>query len=108
MPSDAAIQQVWILSLVIFAVVLAVVALMLTLILWTARQIHAGVAGIWTVGQKVANNTIQIALLHRTNHFVKRILDGAAATAGAVAAVERHAATCPRCPTCVTAGREGA
>ncbi len=101
MPSDAAIQQVWIVSLVIYFVVVAVVATMLTLILWAAKQIHGGVAAIWTAGQKVANNTIHIALLLRTNHLASRILAAAGGTAGAVAGIERHAADCPHCPTCV-------
>lgn len=108
MPSEAAIQQVWIISLVIYLVVLAVVAVLLTLILRVARRIHHGAAAIWIVGQKVANNTIQIALLMRTNHVVTDILSAAGRTASAVAAVERHAAGCPHCPTCVTrAGQQG-
>ncbi len=86
MPSEAAIQSVWIWSLVIYFVVVLVVAVMLTLILRTARRIHEGVSAIWTIGQKVANNTIHIALLHRTNHRVKGTLDAALVTAGAVAA----------------------
>ncbi|MDQ3487013.1 MAG: hypothetical protein M3468_04675, partial [Acidobacteriota bacterium] len=61
------VQQVWVLSLLIFTVVLVVVAVLLTLILRTSKQIHGGVSAIWTAGQKVANNTIHLALLHRTN-----------------------------------------
>lgn len=102
MPSDAAIQQVWILSLVSFFAVVIVVAVMLTLILRTVQRIHEGAAAIWTVGQKVANNTIQIALLVRTNHIVGRILQSAGRTAAAVQGVAAHAAGCPRCPACVT------
>lgn len=101
MPSEAAIQQVWIVSLLVYVVVVAVVATMLTLILFTARRIHGGAAAIWTVGQKVANNTIHIALLLRTNHLASRILAAAGGTAGAVAGIERHAADCPHCPSCV-------
>jgi len=105
MPSEAVIQQVWTISLVVYFVVVAVVAVLLTLIYGTARRIHGGAAAIWTTGQKVANNTIQIALLIRTNHLVARILDAAAGTAGAVQAIERHAGACPHCPTCVLGGR---
>jgi hypothetical protein len=101
MPTESAIQQVWIASLVIYFVVVLVVAVLLTLILHTARQIHGGVAAIWTTGQKVANNTIHIPLLARTNHLVTRILDSAARTAGAVTAVQQHSAGCPGCPACV-------
>ncbi len=66
-----AIQQVWTLSLVIFAVVLVVVAVLLTLILVTAKRIHAGVSAIWTSGQKVANNTVQLALLQCREHGLR-------------------------------------
>jgi hypothetical protein len=55
----------------------------------------------------VANNTIQIPLLARTNHLLQKILDSAVRTAGAVAAVEQHAASCPYCPTCVIGGPGG-
>ncbi|MCA1561225.1 MAG: hypothetical protein LC804_13520, partial [Acidobacteria bacterium] len=69
-PLDAAtVQQVWILSLAIFVVVLIVVATLLTLILRTGKQIHAGVSAIWDVGQRVANNTVHISLLDHTNHL---------------------------------------
>ncbi len=102
MPTEAAVQQVWIWSLVIYFVVVAVVALMLTLILMTVRRIHGGAAAIWNTGQKVANNTIHIALLFRTNDVVKRILESAVRTAGAVGVVASHAQSCPHCPTCVT------
>jgi hypothetical protein len=107
MPTEAAIQSVWIWSLVVYGVVVAVVAVMLTLILSTARRIHEAVSAIWTVGQKVANNTIHVPLLHRTNHLLKGIVEHAGATAMAVAAVEQHAGTCPHCPTCVTGGQRG-
>lgn len=107
MPSETAIAQVWIWSLVLYFVVVVVVAVLLTLILMTTRQIKAGAAAIWTSGQKVANNTIQIPLLARTNHLVTSILDSAVRTAGAVAAVERHAGSCPHCPACVIGGPVG-
>lgn len=95
------IQQVWTLSLVIFVVVLVVVAVLLTLILVTAKRIHAGVAAIWTSGQKVANNTVQLALLHRTNHLAGRILASAGNVATATGAIATHAAGCAGCPACV-------
>ena len=104
MPSEAAVQQVWTLSLVIYFVVVGVVAVLLTMILRTVRQIHAGAAAIWVSGQKVANNTIQIPLLARTNVLVRHVLDSAVRTAGAVAAIEQHSGACPHCPTCVLGG----
>ena len=66
-----------------------------------------GAAAIWVSGQKVANNTIQIPLLARTNHLVTKILESAVRTAGAVAAVEHHAGLCPHCPACVIGAKEG-
>lgn len=105
MPSEQAIQQVWMVSLAVYFVVVAVVAVLLTMILVTARRIREGAAAIWTVGQKVANNTIHIALLVETNHVVRRIRDRAVETADAVGAIEQHAGGCPRCPDCVTRGR---
>lgn len=104
MPSDAAIAQVWTWSLVIYFVVVAVVALLLTMILMTVRKIHQGTAAIWNTGQKVANNTIHIPLLLQTNDVTSRILASAARTAAAVDAVAQHAASCPHCPQCVIGG----
>ncbi|MGH7278487.1 MAG: hypothetical protein ACREJG_07340, partial [Candidatus Rokuibacteriota bacterium] len=71
------IQQVWTITLAVYAVVLVVVAALLALILRSARQIHAGVSAIWTVGQKIANDTIHIALLDTTNHVAGQILGSA-------------------------------
>lgn len=99
------VQQVWGLSLVIYAVVVVVVAVLLTLILRTVRRIHAGASAIWDVGQKVANNTIQIPLLNQTNHIVARILDSAGRIAAGAGAIHRHAEGCPGCPACVLGRR---
>lgn len=95
------VQRIWIVTLVVYGVVLAVVALLLTLILRTAREIRGGVSAIWTVGQQVANNTVQIALLNTTNHLAADILGAAGGVAGATAALKTHAEGCPGCPTCV-------
>ena len=95
------IQQVWILSLVVFVVVLLVVAVLLTLILRTTKQIHGGVSAIWNAGQRVANNTVHLALLDRTNYLGERILQSAAGVAAATGALASHAAGCPGCPQCV-------
>ena len=82
------------------------VATLLTLILRAARDIRAGVSEIWTVGQQVANNTIHIALLETTTHVAGSILDCAKGIIAGTAALQRHAATCPDCPTCVTGRRD--
>ena len=99
--SAEAVQQVWVLSLVVFVVVLLVVAALLTLILSTAKQIHGGVSAIWTAGQKVANNTVHLALLDRTNYLAAGILQSAGGIAAATDALATHATGCPGCPACV-------
>lgn len=98
-----AVRTVWLASLGVFLVVLVVVAVLLTLILRTAKSIRGGVAEIWNVGQKVANNTIHISLLDSTNHIVSAILGNAANVAAATGAIAAHAHQCPHCPSCVTA-----
>jgi K+ transporter len=103
--TEAAVQQVWMLSLVIYLVVLIVVAVLLTMILRTAQAIRGGVSAIWTVGQKVANNTIHIPLLVRTNQVASQILESAKGVVVATAAVKSHAEGCPGCPACVLGRR---
>ncbi len=100
-PSPETIQRVWGLSLAIYLLVVIVVAVLLTLILIEARRIHAGAREIWNVGQKVANNTIHIALLDTTNHVAGRILASAGGVAAAAAALKSHAESCPGCPACI-------
>jgi hypothetical protein len=98
-----AVYTVWSLSLVLGVVVLGVVTALLELILRSARRIESVVGDIWTAGKGVANNTIHIALLHRTNLTLGRILEAAGGILSAVSAIRAHAQRCPRCPDC--AGR---
>ena len=99
------IQRIWIVTLVIYAVVLLVVATLLTLILRAAKDIREGVSAIWTVGQQVANNTIHIALLDTTLHIAGEILECAKGIIPSTAALKSHAERCAECPTCVTGQR---
>jgi len=96
------IQRMWVVTLVIYAVVLIVVATLLTLILRAAKNIRAGVSAIWTAGQQVANNTIHIALLDTTVHTAGEILECAKGIISSTAALQAHAERCLGCPTCVT------
>jgi hypothetical protein len=96
------IQRMWIITLVIYAVVLVVVATLLTLILRAATDIRAGVSAIWTAGQQVANNTIHIAMLDTTIHIAGEILECAKGIIPSTAALKAHAERCAECPTCVT------
>src|SRR5262245_25947842 len=91
------IRTMWIASLAIYAIVVLVVAILLTLVLKAARDIRDGVAAIWTVGQQVANNTIHIALLDTTNHVAGEILERARGIAAGTRALESHAERCSGC-----------
>jgi hypothetical protein len=100
-PSPDTIVTIWGVSLAIFFVVVGVVAFLLLQIFRSAQAVHDVVSDIWTVGQKVANNTIHIALLRRTNAVAGRILTSAVGVVHATAAIEAHARDCPGCPACV-------
>ena len=91
--------------MVVFVVVLVVVAVLLTLILRTTYQIKGGVAVIWNVGQRIANNTIQLSMLAKTNVAAAQILTSAVGILGATAAIKSHAQACPGCPACVLGPR---
>jgi Na+-transporting methylmalonyl-CoA/oxaloacetate decarboxylase gamma subunit len=93
--SPGAALTVWWVSLGIGVVVIVVVAILLALIVRAAGQIEATAADIWTVGQRVANNTIHIPMLHRTNQIVDAIVERALGIDGATAAIEEHALDCP-------------
>jgi|SRR5215831_11950256 len=95
------IERLWTVSLVVYGLVLIAVLVLLTLIVRAARDVRAGVSAIWTVGQRVANNTIHIALLDTTNHIAGAILGSAQGVVAASAVVRDHAVACPGCPWCV-------
>ena len=80
--SAQTVQLVWSVSLVLGIVVTVVVAVLLHLLLKTTRRILAAAADIWTDGQRVANNTVQIAMLDRTNQLFAGILTEAVLLAG--------------------------
>ena len=100
-----AASAVWGTSLVLFLVVLAVVAALLTLILQTARRIAAVAGQIWVVGQGIANNTVHIPLLATTNDAVAQILAAAGKILEQVTRIRAHAEQCPGCPACVVPRR---
>ncbi len=91
MVNEGAAYTVWWISLGIGVVVIVVVAVLLTLIVRTARQIEGAAADIWIVGQRIANNTVHIPLLHRTNQIVGGILERVSGIDEATAQIEEHA-----------------
>ena len=95
------VYLIWWVSIALLLVVTVVVALLLTLVLRTARNILSVAGEIWTTGKLVANNTIHIPQLIETNRWVGRILDTAKEIIAGADAIEQHAEGCPGCPACV-------
>ena len=98
---EAAAALVWWTSLALGLVVSLVVTLLLWLIHREAGIINARVSKIWDVGQRVANNTIQIPALYKTNAVVKEILGTALKIKAGADVIETHAGGCPGCPHCM-------
>ena len=68
-------------------VVIDAVALLLNTLASTTTKIQAGADEIWRVGKLIANNTVHIPLLVRTNQVAGEILsvaDGIAAATGRI------------------------
>ena len=99
-PEQAA-QFVWWASLALGVVVSAVVSLLLWLIHRGAATIDRRVAIIWDVGQRVANNTVHIPALYKTEDVATQVLATAVRIDAGAAAIERHANGCPGCPQCM-------
>jgi hypothetical protein len=66
-----------------------------------AATIDGHVARIWDVGQRVANNTVHIPALYKTNEVAGQILATAVRIDAGAAAIESHARGCPGCPDCM-------
>lgn len=98
---EETVYTIWGISIVLLLVVTGVVALLLHLILRSARTIEEVAGEIWTAGKLVANNTIHIPILADTNRLASQILGTAQQIVGGAAAIEQHAAGCPGCPACV-------
>ncbi len=74
---DETISHYWIISLVGGLAVIGAVAALLETLIRTAGQIESGAAQIWQIGKLIANNTVHILLLLRTNQIVGDISDSA-------------------------------
>jgi hypothetical protein len=62
--------QMWWLSLGMSAVVVVAVAVLLGLIIATAKSIDRHAAGIWVVGKQIAGNTVSIWMLETADRAV--------------------------------------
>lgn len=103
---DDSATTIWVISLILGLIVTLVVAGLLWWLHREATRILAAVTGVWGAGQRVANNTVHIPLLHRTESAAGGILAAANSILGAASAIETHAAGCPGCPQCMWPGRE--
>lgn len=65
--------ELWWLSLAIAAVVIVVVAVLLGLIIATAKSIDRHAAAIWTEGKNIAGNTVSIWILEQLNDKVEQM-----------------------------------
>lgn len=95
----------WVLLLLLGLVVTGVVAWLLGAILGEARAIEAGAEAIWDTGKRVANNTVHVPDLIRTNRYVDKILAAMPGLHQDLERIRKHAETCPGCPQCVVGGR---
>jgi hypothetical protein len=87
--SASTIQSYWWISLGLGLVVTIVVAILLNILARTAEQIQAGTAEIWRVGKLIANNTVHIPLLVRTNQVAGDILASAGGIAAATGRIQQ-------------------
>ena len=76
----------WRTSLTLGVVVLGAVVALLEILTRTAKSIEGGTASIWQTGKMIANNTVHIPLLVRTNQILGEISSSAD---GIAAATER-------------------
>ena len=73
------VTELWWLSLALAAVVVTVVAVLLGLIISTAKSIDRHAAQIWTAGKQIAGNTVSIWMLEQTNKQLAQMLESARA-----------------------------
>lgn len=92
----------WWIALGVGAVVVGVVALLLWMILRSARRIRATVEEIWVVGPYIAASTAHLDRLRRINQLAGFLLRDADRIRTAAGRLHEHASGCPGCPYCVT------
>lgn len=97
--------MIWGLLLLLGLVVTGVVARLLGAVLKEVRTIEAGAGSIWDGGKRVANNTVHVPDLIRTNRYVGKILAEVPGLHHDLERIRKHAETCPGCPWCVVGGR---
>lgn len=87
--SDHVVVRPWRISLGLGLVVIGAVALLLSTLARTVDRIETGAAEIWRVGKLIANNTVHVPLLIRTNQVVAEVLPAADDIAAATGRIGR-------------------
>lgn len=83
---------IWTYSLIGGIAVILIVAVLLVLIIVTARAIDRHAKDIWTVGKTIAANTVSIWMLQETNAVAGQILAGAGAIVKTASAIDEKLA----------------
>lgn len=102
--NDTEVYTLWWISIAVAFVVVIVATGLLVNIVVALRNIDTNVETIWTVGKRIANNTVQLWLLDRVTAMVKEIREHAYRVNDVASAIARHAQECQHCPTCAAVG----
>ena len=94
---------IWTYSLAVGAVVILIVAVLLILIVLTARKIDYHAKEIWLAGKNIAGNTVSIWMLKDTNIVAADILKTAQSIAGVATGIDTKLTTLSQA---LTAGKE--
>lgn len=89
----------WWITLGVGLVVVVVVAVLLALIVGSARRIKGTLEAIWVAGPQIAANTAQLDLLRYVNRMAGEIYVDAREIAENASRLHAHAEGCPGCPT---------
>ena len=84
------VEQMWWLSLGIFAIVVVVVAVLLGVIIAAAKSINRHAGAIWVIGKEIAGNTVAIWMLEQTVGSLRRLGESARRIEGALQHIERE------------------
>src|SRR5919197_1539451 len=97
--NDKIIGRYWRTSLALGVVVLGAVMALLEILTRTAKSIEATAASIWQTGKLIANNTVHVPLLVRTNQLVGDISSSADRIAAATERIQSAVASQGRSET---------
>lgn len=94
---------IWTYSLIVGAVVILIVAILLIMIVLTARKIDYHAKEIWHAGKNIAGNTVSIWMLKDTNVVAADILGTAKSIAGVASSIDNKLSNLSQA---LTAGKE--